>query len=227
MIDLTFFGRGAAFYPAMGNTSAYFTKGKNLFFLDCGESVFAKAERDLDLTTYEDVYVILTHLHADHVGSLASLCSYCFCLLHKQVTVVHPVATVVELLRLQGIDHRFYRYLAELPQDLGVTAEAIEVRHAEDMRCFGYLISDGEETVYYSGDSVEPPQRVLQALRAGTVQRVYHDTASAPSQSHCYVKRLEDAIPVELRHKVYAMHLDCDCEAALKKKGFSVVQAAV
>ena len=73
MINLKFLGKGAAFYPVFGNTNAFFEKDGDLFFLDFGESAFEKAVRLLDLTAYRHVYVLITHLHADHAGSLASL----------------------------------------------------------------------------------------------------------------------------------------------------------
>ena len=44
-MELTFLGRGAAFYPAFGNTNAFFLSGGDLFFLDFGESAFEKAVR--------------------------------------------------------------------------------------------------------------------------------------------------------------------------------------
>ena len=76
MMNLSFLGKGAAFYPAFGNTNAFFEKDGDLFFLDFGESAFEKAVRLLDMASYRHVYVLITHLHADHVGSLASLLSY-------------------------------------------------------------------------------------------------------------------------------------------------------
>ena len=38
---LRFLGRGAAFNPALGNTSAYVREGERLLLLDCGESVLS------------------------------------------------------------------------------------------------------------------------------------------------------------------------------------------
>lgn len=222
-MELTFLGRGAAFYPAFGNTNAFFLSGGDLFFLDFGESAFEKAVRLIDMRAPERIYVILTHLHADHAGSLASLCSYTHCVLHREITVVHPVDTVKELLRLQGISPTFYHYLPSLPADCSVQAEPVEVAHAVDMRCFGYFLTDGEGTVYYSGDSGEFPARVAEALKQGRLQAVYHDTATHESASHCYVGLLEKAVAPCDRSKVYCMHLDSDCADDLTARGFRVV----
>ena len=58
----------------------------------------------------------------------------------------------------------------------------------------------------------------------GEIQRIYHDTSSVESNSHCYSKKLEQAFPREFRKNIYCMHLDCQCEKMLKEKGFSVVK---
>ena len=163
MMNLRFLGKGAAFYPAFGNTNAFFEKDGDLFFLDFGESAFEKAVRLLDLASYRHVYVLITHLHADHVGSLASLISYTACVLHMKVTVVHPVDTIVQLLTLEGISKDFYTYADRLPEACPVQARPVEVRHARDMKCFGYELDDGEETIYFSGDAADVPQSVTSA----------------------------------------------------------------
>ena len=41
-MNLLFLGRGAAFNPKEGNTSAYFLENNQLFLIDCGESVFER-----------------------------------------------------------------------------------------------------------------------------------------------------------------------------------------
>lgn len=224
-MELHFLGRGAAFYPAFGNNNAYFTADNDLYFLDFGEAAYAKMLRLLDLTAYRHIYVLLTHLHADHVGSLASLISYAHCVLRVRVTVVHPIDTVCELLRLQGIAPHFYDYRQSLPEALRVQAVPVEVRHAADMRAFGYRLTDGREHIYYSGDAAGLPAAVRDDLLAGRLDRIYHDTSSHPSEAHCWYQRLAEAVPPEIRHKVYCMHLDCDMVDELCGLGFSVVEA--
>lgn len=224
MPDLKFLGRGAAFFPVFGNTNAYFEAGDDLFFLDFGESAFEKVYRRFNLTRYRRIYVLVTHLHADHAGSLASLISYTHCVLKTRITVVHPLDTVVRLLALAGISDTFYQYLPALPDGCSVRARAVEVPHAADMRAFGYLLSFGGETVYYSGDAAALPSEVYEAFMQGKIARVYQDTASHESSAHCWYKRLEQLIPPERRAAVHCMHLDGDYADTLKSLGFSVVE---
>lgn len=226
-MKLNFIGKGSAFYPVYGNTGAYILEGKELYLLDCGELAFDFLYEHVDLEQVEGVYVILTHLHADHVGSLGTLISYFYFHQGIQVHVVHPEHTVIELLSLMGIDQKGYCYLKLLPENsAGIEARPVEVKHAANMRCYGYLLSDGEETVYYSGDSSEIPEEILTAFLADEIDRVYQDTSThdEPNPSHCFYGKLEASIPVQKRNRVYCMHLDSPCEDLLREKGFQVVE---
>ncbi len=226
-MELRFLGKGSAFYPVYGNTGAYMLYGKELYLLDCGESAFERLYGLIRLDEIERVYVIQTHLHADHVGSLGSLISYFHHILGRQVVVVHPQKTIVQLLTLEGIDPRGYIYEEILPENAArLHALPVEVRHAADMKCYGYILSDEGESIYYSGDSSELPPQIREQFLEGKIQRIYHDTASEdlPNPSHCYYGKMEQWIPKEKRGQVYCMHLDSPCEEVLKSRGFSVVE---
>lgn len=224
-MKLQFLGIGAFCYPAFRNTSAYFVYKDNLIFLDFGETVFETVMKTLDLKAYLHIYIVLTHLHADHVGSLGTVLSYCNCILHQKPTLVHPQHNVCALLDLLGIVPSFYSYHATF-QGLveGVSIEAVEVQHAGDMRCYGYKIKSENVCLYYSGDASDIPDIVLKDFLSGKIDDIYQDTSTieGASASHLYYKRLEDLIPIELRKNVHCMHLDCDCREMLKEKGFSI-----
>lgn len=223
-MKLDFLGRGSAFNPLFGNTCAYWKEHDTIFLLDCGETVFDALYRREDLEQIETVYVILTHMHADHVGSLGTLISYFYCVKQKHIHIVHPNCRILELLKLMGVPEQGYIYHEHMPEDI-LQAEAIKVKHAQDMECYGYILKDQEECLYYSGDSAELPDEILKRFLKGEIERIYHDTSThdSPNPSHCYYGKLEQLIPQHERHRVYCMHLDSDCEGLLKEKGFQVV----
>lgn len=226
-MEMKFLGKGSAFYPIYGNTGAYFFKGNRLYLLDCGESMYGILQERGILDKAEQVYVLLTHLHADHVGSLGSLISYFYCVLKRPVSVIHPEITAVELLDLQGIAREGYRYDRFFPwESEDLTVEAVEVDHVKNMKCYGYILSDNDGSVYYSGDASTLPPTILTDFLTGTISRIYQDTAShdAEEPTHCYVGQLEKLIPEERRSDVYCMHLDGPYESVYKAKGFQVVQ---
>lgn len=221
-----FLGKGSAFYPAYGNTGAYALCGSELFLLDCGETAFERLSRSVDLDRVDRVFVLVTHLHADHVGSLGSLISYFYCLRGTTVHVIHPEATIVQLLTLEGIDRRGYCYEERMPENgAGLRAVPVEVRHVPDMRCYGYLLTDSDGCIYYSGDASELPEDILTAFLAGEIDRIYQDTATCdhPEPTHCFFGKLERWIPEEKRGQVFCMHLDGPWEQLLMEKGFQVV----
>lgn len=224
-MELKFLGKGSAFNPTMKNTSAYFMMDKNLFLIDCGESVFEILFQSSVLEACNDIYIMLTHLHSDHVGSLGSIISYCYCVQNKMINIVHPEETVVELLDLLGIKRKFYKYHKALPQDIeGIKIESIEVKHVPDMTCYGYILEVEGSRIYYSGDAEEIPESVLAQLKSGVIDRIYQDTSCHLNDSHLYVDNLKEVIPLKIRNKVFCMHIDSDCEERLKENGFQIVQ---
>ena len=144
---------------------------------------------------------------------------------YEQIPISKP--ELKQLLTLEGITPLGYHYHETLPENpAGLTAVPVEVKHALDMKCYGYVLSDGTETIYYSGDSSELPEDIRTRFLAGEIGRIYHDTSThdLPNPSHCYYGKMEKWIPREERHRVYCMHLDSPCEDMLKEKGFSIVE---
>ena len=226
-MKLTFLGSGACFYPKLRNTSAYFTYNNSLVLLDCGETVYESLLLNEKIEEYEQIYVVLTHLHADHVGSLGSLLSYCTCILKKRIYVIYPDERVCELLTLMGIAHDFYYYKTVLGNELeGLSVTPIKVSHASDMECFGYEIQCEKFHVYYSGDASDIPEVIYKKFKSGEIQTLYQDTSmhESSSLSHMYVEKLEKKIPFEERKRIVCMHLDSDCYKELKEKGFSIAE---
>ncbi|GLC80577.1 MBL fold metallo-hydrolase [Lacrimispora brassicae] len=224
-MELHFLGSGSAFCPQYKNTSAYFELNNDLYLIDCGESVFEALLPLVDFEQYREIYIVITHLHADHVGSLASLVSYNYCMVNKkQVTVIYPKHTIVELLSLMGIRREYYRY-QEAYDGGSVKFDAIPVEHVDNMECFGYIIEVHGEKVFYSGDSSQLPPSLLEDFLKGEIKTIYHDTSTHDSDhpTHCHYSKLEACIPREMRKRVFCMHLDSDCKELLEGKGFSVV----
>lgn len=229
-MELNFLGMGSAFNPDMHNSNAYFCTGRRFCLLDCGESTFGKIWNLPSMSTCDEVVVLITHLHADHVGSLGSLISYTHYVARKPITVMHPLDTVVRLLDLLGINRDCYHFI-KLPEaeeyslDGTISLKAIQVDHVPDMTCFGYLMKDAVESVYFSGDAKTIPAEILKGLEDGSISRLYQDTSIRESDhaTHASLASLEGLLPRHLRGKVYCMHLDYDYRELLHSKGFGTV----
>lgn len=227
-MDLKFLGCGSAFNPVYGNTSAYFIIGKHLYVIDAGESVFLQLYQRGLLSKYDQITLLITHMHADHVGSLASVISYCYYVLKRKITVVYPEPSLWQLLRLMGIAPEAYEAVeTDHFEAEGMCAQAIAVKHADDIHCYGYVIECAGEKIYYSGDSYEIPKEILDAFYDRRITSIYQDTTEFTSahRSHCPLEELETYIPEDLRKYVFCMHFTTDFTEKLKKKGFGYIQS--
>ena len=226
MKKLKFTGIGSAFNPILGNTNAYFTHNDDFYLIDCGESVFGKIWNLKEMTKSNNIFILITHFHCDHVGSLGSLISYLYLKLGKVAYVIHPNKKIIEYLDIVGIERKFYVYEKELPEISEIKNDVIEVKHADDMKCYAYEIIFPDETVYYSGDAVEIPDKILQKYFSGKIKEMYQDTCSYVSEnpSHGNIFYLEEIIPVEKRKNVYCIHLDKDFRDIIQEKGFGVIE---
>jgi len=221
---LRFIGTGAAFNPALGSNSALLETGDDLMLLDCGETVFAALMHAGLLGRVKGrIVVALTHLHADHCGSLGTLCLYAAQMLKRPLTLVHPDDQARTLLSLMGAGDDQYRLVPSLDEpNLRITP--IKARHLS-MTAFSYLIGDGVETVYYSGDADHLPAEILAALSDGRVAHAYVDAMAfdgkAPENPpHLPFSRLCDLVPRVLRSKVTVMHFNRDFRAEAAAEGF-------
>ena len=191
---IRFLGCGSAFNPLMGNTSAYFKKGDNLFLIDAGETVFSELFKRKLLAESENIYVLITHTHGDHVGSLPSILSYTYYVLGKKVTIVYPDKSLIQLLDLMGISRDIYKIITDKTVSIeNVLIQAVEVKHEENIKCFGYILDICGKKIYYSGDSYEIPVIVEKEFIAGNISEIYQDTTefSSDRPSHCPLDVLE------------------------------------
>lgn len=227
MIPLSFLGIGAAFCPALGNTSACFQKDGTLYLLDCGSLVFAELLKRDVLRDAKRLVVFITHAHADHTGSLGTLLSYCHHVHPLPVTVVHPDAALQTLLDANGISRNRYVFCGVSSyRDANVCAAFFPVPHTEKLACFGITVGDGEETVYYSGDAARLPEPVWNDFLAGKIARVYQDAAlgaAANHPAHGSYDGFAAACPAALKVRFFPIHWDCAGEGeAILRDGFGL-----
>src|SRR5690606_28212763 len=69
---------GSAFNTSLGNNSSFIKQDDVLFLIDCGSSTFAKIVESSLLEGINEVKVLITHTHPDHVGSLGDLAFYTY-----------------------------------------------------------------------------------------------------------------------------------------------------
>lgn len=240
---LTFLGSGGAFNTNLGNTSAYFELGKELFLIDCGEDVFSKLINKGVLNKKSRVNIFITHLHSDHVGSLGTLIAYLYFKVFRQdmsnICVYFPSQSICDFLLLQGVSRKWYNFFENKWDELYIPGfhklpeySFIDCNHTDALNYNGTVntfslefIVHNQFSFYYSGDTSQFDKRLH---NYSLYDAIYHEVTSLTGTGvHMEYSMLIDETknwPLEERKKIYLMHLDeqFDIEKALKD-GFSIV----
>lgn len=231
---LDFIGIGSAFNGELGNNSAFIKNGKSLLLIDCGGTVFTTIEKNNFLKDLENIYVVITHTHLDHVGSLGDLIFYNYYILKKNTRIFYPhKETLDSFLKIAGVGQEMYsigdsisakindEYLGEIKIKFRLTT------HVKEMKSYGFIISRLEESAYYSGDSSSLDEEIVNKLKTGEIKKIYQDTSGLDfdESPHLSLKKLKKIVPVELRSKVYSMHIDKNVKIDdILKAGFNIVK---
>lgn len=228
---LKFLGIGSAFNVDLGNNSAYILENGELTLIDCGSNVFDKIIKKQLLKGVTTINVVITHLHPDHVGSLGDLLYYCKYIINNPCTVYVParmgLENLLDLMGVYSVNYNIQHLNEQEENQIGaLTFVPVEVKHYPNMVCFGYEISDGKNRLYYSGDTYEFPEELVDKLSEGYFDRIYQDvsTINFEGNPHLYFGDLKTIVPKNLRDKIFCMHLDnkFDRYSALHA-GFKVV----
>lgn len=252
MEKLKFIGRGSAFNVDELNNSAYIKKDGVMLLIDCGESIAREIIRKNLLDKVEKLYIMITHFHPDHAGSLGTLIFHCKYNLNMLPTIYYPDFDALKgFLMYQGLihldDYLYIDFNCHMPEELksiGIDsiykakADHDEITKVEKIMREDFLVEADTKVlfrahcyvlkfndgslVYYSGDNCELPTPFLDHYDI-----IYQDTTLADYSGniHLSLRKLCEKVPEELRHKVYCMHINSKklIEEA-KAKGFNVVE---
>ena len=225
-MELKFTGIGAAYYPVLGSNCAFFEHGGGLYLIDCGESTFKSMYSRNEIYHYDKITVLITHLHADHIGSLGSLLSFCNIVLHKKVLLAAEEDTIVHILSQSGVQPDMYEFTTDFSkcETEGLRIKVQRVVHAKDMLCCGFVFDcDGEKT-YYSGDTSIIPENILSLFLSGEIKTMYQECTylDTDSISHFSLKKLSELIQVNERNRIYCMHLGDNIKDDIMRAGFRI-----
>lgn len=229
---LKFIGIGSAFNTEMGNNSGFIKKEGAMILIDCGGTVFERLKKVQLLKDISKIYIIITHTHPDHIGSLGDLIFYCHYKLKIKPVIYFPENTLIrKLFSVVGVKENMYIIKTamkntEIDKGLGkFTIEYLQGSHAKSIPAYSFYLTLDKTTVYYSGDSNRISKEVIEKLKKDEIQNIYQDTTSIDyvTTGHLPFKKLCEVIEESLRERVYCMHLDenLDKEVILSS-GFNI-----
>ena len=231
---LKFIGIGSAFNTQLGNTSAFIKKEDSLLLIDSGGTVFHRLRELNILEELNKIYIVITHTHPDHVGSLGEVIFYSYYILGHKPTVFFPNRELMKsFLTSIGVSQEMY--LLESSSKVGfadenlgeISVEFLPVSHVKTIPAYGFVMRQIEGVFYYSGDSNHIENEIITRLKNGEIDRIYQDTCGLDYEgnSHMSLRKLKETINSDLRNKVYCMHLDQHIDPKeILHQGFHVVK---
>ena len=152
--SLTFLGRDSGFGKL--NTSAYAIINNRLLLVDCGYTVMPKLLEFNILSSVTGIDVIITHLHADHAGSLSQLVLYSYYVFKNPVNIISNCKEIDNFLTITGAS-RFLQtpgFPKERYTRNNDFVTFIKTDHVEDeMDSYGFTTRINGIRAIYTGDT--------------------------------------------------------------------------
>ena len=221
---LSFIGIGDAFSPNYGNCSAFYKNDKFLLLIDCGENIFEKIIKLNLLNNVNKVYIIITHFHTDHIGSLGSLLFYLDKIGISDTTIVYPNLNRLNvLLDIFGVTKCNYKTVT--PNEVNDFKIKCYNQEHSFMESFGYLFYIENNSIYFSGDTKCIRDEIVKKLLNKDIDFFYQDVRLDSNSYHISLEELNKIIPFECRNLVNCMHLnEFNDNSILISNGYKIVK---
>ncbi|MBQ7884802.1 MAG: MBL fold metallo-hydrolase [Clostridia bacterium] len=239
---LKFIGTGSAFNTELGNTSAYIKEDKTLLLIDAGATAFARAKEIGLFDEIEHVYVIITHMHTDHVGSLGNVIEYCNIfksvtpnlILTNDETAETQENNLREYLAKVGITEDDYEFTyADMMEEVFkglIKIELKQVTHSKKLTSYAVELYFEDKVVYYTGDQNDHAylKKVAKKLKQNDI--VYTDCTARDYKGRIHVSldELEQIFDQKQKDQITCMHFDSFASySEAKSRGFKVASREV
>jgi len=238
-MELKFLGIGSAFATDLYNTSAFFVENNKLFLIDCGETTFRQLFQQDFFKHIEEIYVVITHTHADHIASISSLIKYSSSA-NVKLNIVVPSTNnnglyndILDLLKIFNIYSIYKNKISFITsyevKEYFKSFECIEflpTTHTPELEgnCYSILFKTNSGNIFYSSDSIDT--NYITKYLNDDLDKMYVDVTLSIPTVHLNLDTLEYLIPKEKRSKIYCMHFDSKkCMQKAKDLGFNIANS--
>lgn len=228
-LSVKFIGTGGIFDYKIGNSSALIECEIGNILIDCGYTVYPKLV-DMDIISKID-YILITHLHGDHIGSIHPLILHLVNRCKKTVKLIYPTECFLGELK---------RYLDTFLVDANKYIKFVNINeieqigfidttncHVSGLESYAYYFDSKKEFVYFSGDlgDIQITEKFLEKIQHNNIV-VFHETSFIQGSAHVYYKELMD-FSSRNQYSVYSYHCnhlnapsDCDLKFVANYKEF-------
>ena len=151
---ITFLGKDSGF--GFQNTSAYAIVDNRLLLIDCGYTVFSQLQEHNLFSKISGIDVIITHMHADHVGSLSQLALYSYFVLKIPINIITECSDIDNFLTITGVER--YWQIPGFPNERYTRnnnfVTFIPTDHVGPrLDCYGFSATINGTHIVYTGDT--------------------------------------------------------------------------
>jgi ribonuclease BN (tRNA processing enzyme) len=209
-MEIKFIGTGGAFEPEYYNSAAILKFGDKTILIDAGFMVYARLLQ-LDLMFVPD-FILLTHLHNDHCGSLANI------LLHRyfygngaKSTVLYQTEAfkkqIQDFLIIQLKDPEKYADFKPCSTISGLSVLDTYNQHSENFQTYSFIFEEEEQRLVYSGDLGQADFLFNYLLTLPQIPTlIFHDiTFDSQNTGHAHYSMLA---PFHRQFRIFGYHCD-------------------
>jgi ribonuclease BN (tRNA processing enzyme) len=203
---IRFVSTGGIFDCKMGNSSMIININQDNILVDCGYTVYSALVKNSLIEKID--YILITHLHGDHIGSIHPLILHLVNKCKKKVRIIYPTNSflkqLIDYLQFFLIDVNKYVEFININELYNIGYVDTTNFHVAGMQSFAYYFIYSDSLIYVSGDlgKVEITENFLNSISLSNIT-VFHETSFIKGDAHVYYK---DLMRLSERFDVYAYH---------------------
>lgn len=206
MEKLKFLGIGAALDYRMDCTSAFIKRDNKLLLLDTGENVTKKLiQLNILNAELDSIYIVISHLHPDHIAGFARLVLQCTKKLNVKVYIYENSVdfnkSLIDFLKMQNVKTEMIEFTTMPFENIKIST--ISTTHEKDLESYSILLEDEEGIVYYSADTNDI-ETVKKYAEDKTCVQMYCEVA-VENLRHMHLV-YEDLCKLPNKEKITLMH---------------------
>lgn len=220
-MKLNFIGIGGAFYTDLGCNSAYIKEDDKILFIDCGLDTFDKIVKYNLLDNIKEIYVIITHLHGDHVGGLPTFIQYAAIAFNIQVKILNNstsfTSDLISLLNITAVDQTYYNVVERDEFNFDFDIQLKRTTHTPMLECYSVLFTKNNKNTLYTGDSNDIDY-LKYAVNSSDFEDIYTEIGEAISVHMDY----REILSLD-KDKITLMHIESkELFEKIKDAGFKI-----